>query len=46
MNSERATEKILDRPACSTMGLIGSAPEIEDLAKSVDDDGGCYFVPA
>jgi glycerol kinase len=26
--------------------LIGSAPEIETLARSVDDTGGCYFVPA
>jgi glycerol kinase len=28
------------------MGLISSAPEIEDLAKTVDDNGGAYFVPA
>jgi glycerol kinase len=28
------------------LGLISSAPEIEDLAKSVDDNGGVYFVPA
>jgi glycerol kinase len=28
------------------IGLIGSAPEIEDLARSVDDNGGAYFVPA
>jgi glycerol kinase len=28
------------------IGLIGSAPEIETLARSVDDNGGCYFVPA
>lgn len=28
------------------LGLIGSAPEIEDLAKQVDDNGGAYFVPA
>ena len=28
------------------LGLIASAPEIEHLAKSVDDNGGCYFVPA
>ena len=28
------------------LGLIGSAPEIEDLARSVDDNGGAYFVPA
>ena len=28
------------------LGLIGSAPEIEDLAKTVDDNGGAYFVPA
>ena len=28
------------------VGLISSAPEIEDLAKTVDDNGGIYFVPA
>jgi glycerol kinase len=28
------------------LGLISSAPEIEDLAKTVDDNGGIYFVPA
>jgi glycerol kinase len=28
------------------LGLIGSAPEIETLAKSVEDNGGAYFVPA
>jgi glycerol kinase len=28
------------------MGLISSAPEIETLALSVEDNGGCYFVPA
>jgi glycerol kinase len=28
------------------LGLISSAPEIEDLARSVDDNGGAYFVPA
>jgi glycerol kinase len=28
------------------LGLIASAPEIEDLARGVDDNGGCYFVPA
>jgi glycerol kinase len=28
------------------VGLIASAPEIETLARSVDDNGGCYFVPA
>jgi glycerol kinase len=28
------------------IGLITSAPEIEALAKTVDDNGGCYFVPA
>jgi glycerol kinase len=28
------------------LGLIGSAPEIETLAKTVDDSGGAYFVPA
>jgi glycerol kinase len=26
--------------------LIRSAPEVEDLAKTVDDNGGCYIVPA
>jgi glycerol kinase len=28
------------------LGLIGSAPEIEELAMKVDDNGGAYFVPA
>jgi len=28
------------------LGLISAAPEIEDLAKKVDDNGGCYIVPA
>jgi glycerol kinase len=28
------------------LGLIKSAPEVEDLAKTVDDNGGIYFVPA
>ncbi|KHK98658.1 glycerol kinase [Microbacterium mangrovi] len=28
------------------LGIIGSAPEVEALAKSVDDNGGVYFVPA
>jgi glycerol kinase len=28
------------------VGVIGSAPEIETLARTVDDNGGCYFVPA
>jgi glycerol kinase len=28
------------------MGLIQSAPEIETLARTVDDNGGCYVVPA
>ncbi len=28
------------------LGLIKSAPEIEELAKQVDDNGGAYFVPA
>jgi glycerol kinase len=28
------------------IGLIQSAPEVEDLAKTVDDNGGTYFVPA
>jgi glycerol kinase len=26
--------------------LIGSAPEVETLARTVEDNGGCYFVPA
>jgi glycerol kinase len=28
------------------LGLIASAAEIEPLARSVADNGGCYFVPA
>ena len=28
------------------IGLIGSAAEIETLALAVEDNGGCYFVPA
>ncbi|MGB3186335.1 MAG: glycerol kinase GlpK [Ornithinimicrobium sp.] len=28
------------------IGLIDDAPQIEDLAKAVDDNGGAYFVPA
>ncbi|HXD69579.1 MAG TPA: glycerol kinase GlpK [Gaiellales bacterium] len=28
------------------IGLFESAPEIEDLAKTVEDNGGAYFVPA
>ena len=28
------------------LGLINSAPEVEALAKTVDDNGGVYFVPA
>jgi glycerol kinase len=28
------------------LGLVASAPEIEDLAKTVEDNGGAYFVPA
>jgi len=28
------------------LGLIGSGPEIEALAQTVDDNGGVYFVPA
>jgi glycerol kinase len=28
------------------LGLISSAPEIEDLARTVEDNGGTYFVPA
>jgi len=28
------------------LGLISTAPEIEDLARTVDDNGGAYFVPA
>jgi glycerol kinase len=27
-------------------GLIKSSPEVEDLAKTVEDNGGVYFVPA
>jgi len=29
-----------------SLGLISSAPEIETLAKTVEDNGGTYFVPA
>ncbi|TDC92779.1 glycerol kinase [Saccharopolyspora aridisoli] len=28
------------------LGMIGTAPEIEQVASSVDDNGGAYFVPA
>jgi glycerol kinase len=28
------------------LGMIQSAPEIEGLAATVEDNGGCYFVPA
>jgi glycerol kinase len=28
------------------VGLISSSPEVEELAKTVDDNGGVYFVPA
>lgn len=28
------------------LGIVNSAPEIETLAKTVDDNGGAYFVPA
>ncbi len=28
------------------LGLIEKAPQIEDLAKTVEDNGGIYFVPA
>jgi glycerol kinase len=28
------------------LGLIRAAPEIETLARTVEDNGGCYFVPA
>ncbi|WP_067462585.1 glycerol kinase GlpK [Nocardia amamiensis] len=28
------------------IGLVTSAPEIETLARSVEDNGGCYVVPA
>ncbi|MGH3424595.1 MAG: glycerol kinase GlpK [Nocardioidaceae bacterium] len=28
------------------LGIIGTAPEVEQLARSVDDNGGAYFVPA
>ncbi|MDQ1549035.1 MAG: glycerol kinase [Microbacteriaceae bacterium] len=28
------------------LGMISDASEIEALARSVDDNGGCYFVPA
>jgi glycerol kinase len=28
------------------LGIINTAPEIETLARTVDDNGGCYIVPA
>ena len=28
------------------LGIIGSAPDVEPLARQVDDNGGVYFVPA
>jgi glycerol kinase len=28
------------------LGMIGEAAQIEDLAREVDDNGDCYFVPA
>ncbi len=28
------------------LGMIKTSPEIEDLARTVDDNGGVYFVPA
>jgi glycerol kinase len=28
------------------LGIIKDAPEVEELARSVDDNGGVYFVPA
>ena len=28
------------------LGIISAAPEIEGLARSVEDNGDCYFVPA
>ncbi|GFE14598.1 glycerol kinase [Streptomyces glebosus] len=28
------------------LGLISTAPEIETLARAVEDNGGCYIVPA
>jgi glycerol kinase len=28
------------------LGIIRSAAEVEDLARTVDDNGGCYLVPA
>jgi glycerol kinase len=28
------------------LGLIKASPEVEDLAKTVEDNGGIYFVPA
>ncbi|MBC7559000.1 MAG: glycerol kinase, partial [Dermatophilaceae bacterium] len=29
-----------------SLGLVRSAPEIETLARTVDDNGGCYVAPA
>ncbi|MGA9748368.1 MAG: FGGY-family carbohydrate kinase, partial [Nocardioides sp.] len=30
----------------TSLGLVGSAAEIETLARTVEDSGGCYIVPA
>ena len=37
---------IRDRWLRDNLKMFSSAPEIEELAASVDDNGGCYFVPA
>ncbi len=29
-----------------SLGMINTAPEIETLARTVEDNGGCYIVPA
>ena len=31
---------------CESLGLVRSVPEVEQLARTVEDSGGCYFVPA
>jgi glycerol kinase len=39
-------EKILVQWLRDNLKMIDSAPEIENLAKTVEDNGGVYFVPA
>src|SRR5437667_18363 len=45
-NASRTMMMSLETLDWDDLGLLSSAPEIEDLAKTVDDNGGVYFVPA